>query len=340
MIMFSEDAWRELVAREYQFQRFFNGEKPDYLLSWFFDGSLNQINPGLLIEKKDKDAWLNHQFQTVKSNVEQALDSASLFYPIIEMFSLYGTHYMDVLFGAKVEWNGSQFWNQPLGYPVSELKDPDLEKHPLVRQTVELAKWIKEKTGGRFLISMPDVGCPLNIAINLFGEEFLTEMVSDPSSAKRALNLIARATCQIYEFLIEAVGWKTLRCHNAYYVYTPCDYAGLSICATQLISSEHFRNLVADADDAAAPMIYKGLFQHICGYSTQHIPEIARRKRIKGLQLNDAGADDFEAYFKGLRPDQIFYVWPTSKMTLEKILSLSGGQRTVLMGKLEKRILV
>lgn len=331
--MFSESTWAELGARESAFQQLFNGEKLARAPSWHFNGDLKQIRPESLIVEKDRQQWLDNQLRAVEINVAEALDSASLFYPIIEMFSLYGTHYMDVLFGADVTWREEQFWSGTVDYPVADIVPPDLAGSDLIEQTLDLARWIKERTGGRFLISMPDVGCPLNIAINLFGERFLMELALAPANARRALDIIATATRRVYESLIEVVGQETVRAHNAYYVYTPHDYAGLSICATQLISAEHFRESVADADDAAVPDTYRGMIQHICGHSTQHIEELARRGRVKGVQLNDAGADDFEAYFRGLRADQVIYVAPTERMPIEAVLSISGGERTVILAR-------
>ncbi len=331
--MFSEAIWKELRYRESQFTKVLAGGKPDYVPSWYFNSDLKQTRPELLIAEKDKEKWLENQLRAVRENVEETLDGVSLYYPIIEMFSLYGTHYIDKLLGGDVSWTGEQFWSKELSCEVSELQPPNLKNSALLKETVELAIWIKEKTDGKFLISMPDVGCPLNVAINLFGEKFLLEIAINPESAKRVLMIIADATRMVYEALIDAVGQKTIRCHNAFYVYTPYDYAGLSICATQMISPDNFSDIVADADDTSVPGVYKGMIQHLCGRSGQHVPEIAKRQRIKGVQLNDAAADQFEMYHKGLREDQVFYIWPTENMPLEKVLSITGGRRLVIIGQ-------
>jgi len=336
--VFTESTWRELADRELAFRRLFAGERSDHVPAWHFNSGLGQIRPELLTVEQDREQWLDNQLRAVKENVTAALDSASLFYPIIEMFSLYGTHFMDILFGADVRWHEGQFWSEPVDYPVADIAPLDLDGVPLVQEAVELAAWLKEKTAGRFLISMPDVGCPLNIAINIFGESFLLELALNPKSAKRALMIIAAATRRVHEALIEAVGQETLRCHNAYYVYTPHDIAGLSICATQLVSPGHFRELVAAADDACLPPAYQGMLQHLCGHSAQHIAELARRPSVKGVQLNDAAADDFEAYYNGLRDDQVVYVIPTEQMPLGEVLSISGGRRLVILAKLDERI--
>ncbi len=328
--MFTETQWKELDYRENQFAKVFAGEKPDYVPVWFYHEELGQMRPELLMEEKNRDVWLDNQIKAVKINVEESLDSACLYYPLIEMASFYGTHYIDALFGNDVQWVKNQFWSKEQECEVSELQMPDLDNSKLLKETVELARWIKEKTKGEFLISMPDVGSPVNVAINLFGERFFLEIAMNPDSAKRVLAMIADTTRRVYEELVAAVGQETIRCHNAFYVYTPYEYAGLSLCATQMISPDNYSELVANADDLSIPNCYKGLMQHICGSSKQHAEEMARRPRIKGVQLNDNGADQFEDYFAALRNDQIFYLRPTETMTMEKILSITNGQRLML----------
>ena len=328
--MFSQAQWKELDYRESQFAKVFAGEKPDYVPVWFYYEELGQIKPELLMAEKDRKAWLDNQLKAVKTNVEEAIENYCLYYPMIEMVSLYGTHYIDALFGNDVQWVENQFWSKEQTCEVSDLQMPDLDNSELLKETVDLAKWIKEQTDGKFLINMPDVGSPINVAINLFGERFFLELAMNPDSAKRVLTMIAEVTRRVYEELIAAVGQETIRCHNNFYVYTPYDYAGLSLCATQMISPANYTELVADADDACIPDCYKGVVQHICGSSPQHIEGFSKRERIKGMQLNDAGADDFEKFWAGLRVDQFFYLRPTENMTIEKILSITNGNRLLL----------
>ncbi|RKY23917.1 MAG: hypothetical protein DRP83_08445 [Planctomycetota bacterium] len=328
--MFSESQWQELKYREAQFAKVFAGERPDFVPVWFYHEQLGQMKPELLMLEKDRDAWLANQVKAVQANVAESLDGSTLYYPLIEMASFYGTHYIDALFGNDVQWVDGQFWSKEQKCEVSELQMPDLDNSPLLAETLELATWIKGKTEGRFVISMPDVGSPINVAINLFGERFFLEIAMNPEQAQRVLNMVARVTRRVYEELIKAVGQETIRCHNAFYVYTPYNYAGLSLCATQMISPSNFGDLVADADDASVPDCYEGMIQHLCGSSDQHVEEIAKRNRVKGVQLNDNGADQFESYFKALRQDQIFYLRPTENMPVEKILSITGGERLLL----------
>jgi|GEM_PF-1498608 len=328
--MFSEVQWNELDHRENQVAKVFAGEQPDHVPVWFYHEELGQMRPELLMAEKNREAWLENQLRAVKVNVEESLDSHCLYYPLIEMASFYGTHYIDALFGNDVQWVENQFWSKEQTCEVSELQMPDLDDSSLLKETVELAQWVQEKAGDRFVISMPDVGSPINVAVNLFGERFFLEIAMDPESAERALKMVAEVTRRVYQELVQAVGQKAIRCHNAFYVYTPYDYAGLSLCATQMISPANFSESVADADDLCVPDCYRGMIQHICGSSKQHVEEMARRPRIKGVQLNDNGADQFEDYFNALRPDQVFYLRPTQQMPIEKILEITCGQRLLL----------
>ena len=59
---------------------------------------------------------------------------------------------------------------------------------------------------------------------------------------------------------------------------------------------------------------------------------------LRGVEITDAAADDFEHYFRGLREDQVIYISPTKNMPPERILAISGGRRIVLQMKMDKPI--
>lgn len=328
--MFTESQWKEIRRREGDFRKLYSGEGCDYVLSWYFNCALDMQRADYLIAENDRDKWLQNELRAVETNTNEALDTTSLFYPMVEMFSYYGTHFLDRLFGAEVSMTGDQFWSKVVDYPVGDLQLPDVDGSPVLKEAIELAVWIKKNSPEGFLISMPDVGCPLNIAINLFGDRFLLEMAADPESAKRALDIIAEVTRRVTEVFCAAVGQQTLRSHNAYYVYTPYDYGGLSLCATQMVSPSDFGRLLGPADAACMPSSYKGMIQHICGKSAQHVPVLAKLPSVKGIQLNDIATEDFPAYYEGLRPDQIFHVRLTP-IKLDAVLATSGGDRTIII---------
>jgi hypothetical protein len=55
-------------------------------------------------------------------------------------------------------------------------------------------------------------------------------------------------------------------------------------------------------------------------------------KSLRAVQLNDRAALDLEAYFHGLRDDQIIYANLFDGMPLEKVLEITGGERVVIVG--------
>ncbi len=69
---------------------------------------------------------------------------------------------------------------------------------------------------------------------------------------------------------------------------------------------------------------------YLCGSHARFAPIWRAMPSVRSLQLNDRAAEDLAAYFEGLREDQVLYVMPTARMTVEEILRITGGQRLVL----------
>jgi hypothetical protein len=53
-------------------------------------------------------------------------------------------------------------------------------------------------------------------------------------------------------------------------------------------------------------------------------------RHLGAVQLNDRVAEDFEAYRKSLRADQVIYLTPTADMSAQRVLAISGGRGIVL----------
>jgi hypothetical protein len=84
--------------------------------------------------------------------------------------------------------------------------------------------------------------------------------------------------------------------------------------------------------DSELLSVYKnGGLIHLCGIHTQHIPVWRDMKPLRAVQINDRAAEDLQAYFHGLRQDQIIYLNPTSTMTIEYAMGMTGGRRLVIV---------
>ncbi|OPZ82498.1 MAG: hypothetical protein BWY76_02693 [bacterium ADurb.Bin429] len=120
--------------------------------------------------------------------------------------------------------------------------------------------------------------------------------------------------------------------------YAPDGVGHLCGCSTQLLSADVYARVFAPFDEHVLLMYPGGGTLHLCGLHAQHIPRWHAMRPLRGVQLNDAAADDFPAYYHGLRDDQVIYIAPTDAMPLEEILRVSGGRRVILQGPLEGRI--
>jgi hypothetical protein len=120
--------------------------------------------------------------------------------------------------------------------------------------------------------------------------------------------------------------------------FAPPGYGYVDGCATQLISPAHYREFFAPLDGEILRLHRLGGMIHLCGACTQHIPVWRAMKELASVQINDRAAEDFPAYFAGLRADQVIYICPTRSMPIAKILGISGGRRVVIQQTLEKPI--
>jgi len=112
--------------------------------------------------------------------------------------------------------------------------------------------------------------------------------------------------------------------------YAPDGVGHICGCSTQLLGPEAYARYFAPLDVRVLRAYPNGGTIHLCGRHTQHIPCWRAMPALRGVQLNDAAADDFAAYFAGLRDDQVIYLAPTERMSIGRILEISGGQRVVL----------
>lgn len=80
----------------------------------------------------------------------------------------------------------------------------------------------------------------------------------------------------------------------------------------------------------------KSLVPH--GEHTQHIPVWREMLPLRAIQLNDRASEDLEAYFQGLRGDQILYLNPTPTMTVERAIQITGGRRLVIVAEVDAPI--
>ena len=87
------------------------------------------------------------------------------------------------------------------------------------------------------------------------------------------------------------------------------------------MSADLYRQFVAPFDGELLSAQPRGGMIHLCGAHTQHLPVWREMPELRAVQVNDRAAEDLEAYFTGLRDDQVIYLNPTATMTAQPAVS-------------------
>ncbi len=168
------------------------------------------------------------------------------------------------------------------------------------------------------LFGLPTIASALNIGLNLYGQELLLAFIEKPEAVRHDLKTINDVLCTM---------------HRWYLAHIPIQQLQPVVAVARTQPPDLYAEFVAPIDDELLSVYPRGGMIHLCGTHTQHIPVWREMRSLKTLQLNDRAAEDLEFYWKGLRPDQVFYVNPCPGMPTERILSITGGRRVIIIAE-------
>ena len=283
----------------------------------------------------EPEKWVDEALARIADEFAAYIMNGIRFAPSGVEYDIYGVHFIDKVFGANVFRNGDQWYSEYLKTPIGSLEMPDLDHNETFQLSVRAAKRFAE-VGGRFpIFALPVIASPLNIAINLYGQDILIEMVENPEKARKDLETITDVLVKAHETFRKIVPARQLQPVGPGGRTQPSCYGQICGCSTQLVSGELYRDLLSDLDERVLGVYENGGMIHLCGAHTQHMETFRGMKKLRALQLNDRAADDFEEYFNNLRDDQIIYLNPSEKMPVERALEISGGKRLVVVSWLD-----
>ena len=282
----------------------------------------------------DPEGWVAAALASLAQAAECSRDPL-IFRPLFLEYWFFGVHFVDAVLGARVVPTAQQgaggWWSECLTAPVGSLPSPDLRRSPAWQQAQALARAMRDSGAALPFFAPQVLASPLNIAVNLYGEEFLLALALQPDAARRDLRVITdtikalthwfRATLPPAQYQPVCVGG---RCQ-------PRGFGQICGCSTQLLSAAHYREFIAPLDAEVLCCSPRGGLIHLCGAHTQHLPAWREMPSLRAVQLNDRAAEDFPYYFTHLRDDQILYLNPTPTMTTARALEISGGRRLVLV---------
>lgn len=289
---------------------------------------------------REPEKWVDECLKDIAENKADAVLNDRKFVPVCVEYGIYGVHYIDRILGANVYFQDGQWYNDYLTTPIGELQDPDLETNETFQLSVRAAKRFAEAGGDFPLYGLPTIASTLNIAVNLYGQEILIEMLADPDNARKDLETINRTLVKIHRTFREILPPRQLQPVISWARTQPPGYGQICGCTTQLISGELYRDMIADLDEAVLNVYENGGMIHLCGSHAQHIENFRNMNALKSLQLNDRAAEDLELYFNGLREDQIIYLVPCPGMTIERAMEITGGRRLVINAHVDGEILL
>lgn len=312
-----------------------------------FDGNYHEprafVLDGVLARGKsdpytEPEQWVDECLDHIRSDLAGTVDNDLKFRPVCVEYGIYGVHYIDKILGANVYHQAGQWYNDYLKTPIGSLTDPDLDNDETFQLSIRAAKRFAE-VGGKFpLFGLPTIASVLNIAVNLYGQEILVEMLEDPDNARKDLETINRTLVRIHEAFREILPEEQLQPVISWARTQPPGFGQVCGCTTQLISGELYRDMIMDLDEAVLNVYPHGGMIHLCGSHAQHIENFRNMKSLRAVQVNDRAAEDLELYFKGLRDDQILYLCPCPGMTIERAMEITGGKRLVINARVEGEI--
>jgi len=260
-----------------------------------------------------------------------ALRDDRVFRPLTLECDIFGVHFVDKIFGAKVFDLDDSWQAQVLGRPVGRLGPPELDRDPTWCRAREFAAAFLKASVAVPYFGLPTIASALNIGVNLYGQELLLALLENPEAARHDLKVINDVLCTMHRWYRQTLPPEQLQPVVGAFRTQPPGFGQLCGCTTQLVSDRQYRDFVAPLDAELLGVHPHGGMIHLCGSHRQHIPAWREMRPLRAVQVNDRAADDLAHYWHGLRDDQIVYVNPTAFMTVDRIMEMTNGHRVVIV---------
>ncbi len=281
------------------------------------------------------DPWLAGELDPLLAVLQREAVDAQTFHPLVVEFAPLGVHYVDALFGAQVFTHEGQYWSHSLPGSIAGLAPVDIGNSSLVHWTLHALNRLLARLPDAVATTTPIFSSPLNVAINLFGEQVLMDLASPDERILHGFAVICDAIAGLHQLAQERYPADRLRFYCSSTRWAPNGVGHICGCSTQLLAPETYATCIAPLDERILRTHPAGGTIHLCGRHTQHLPCWRAMPALRAVQLNDAAANDFPAYFTALRDDQLIYITPTELMPRSRILEISAGRRVIDPGTMD-----
>ena len=286
------------------------------------------VNPDLMYT--DPEAWIRDAVSHLGKHAHSKI-SAKYFVPLCIYDSIYGVHFVDRIFGCEVFFQDGQWYNRYLKNEVGQPKKPDLESNETWALAKRIANAFLDLKITAPLFETPVIASPLNIAVNLYGEEILVAMLMEPEAAHHDLQIINEVLTELHRWYRAHIPAQQLQPVCSCGRCQPPGHGQICGCTTQLLSPGLYEEFIMPLDNALLGVYPNGGMIHLCGSHTQLIPLFAKMPNLKCVQLNDKAAEDLQFYVDGLRDDQVIYLNPCEGMSTKQALQIAKNKKIVIV---------
>lgn len=286
---------------------------------------------------EEPEKWVDASLAMMAEYVRNGVEDEEILRPLCLEFGPYGVHFVDKLLGAEIGQVAGQWYCRKLGTPIGSLELPDLENAPAFILARRVALRFLEHGVKLPVFGLPTIASPLNVLVNLYGEEAFYAFYEDEDAVAHDLEVIAQLQKKLHTWYRDHIPEDQLQPVVSWERTQPWGCGQICGCSTQMLSPQLYEDFIKRLDEEVLGVYPHPGMMHLCGSHTQHIPAFASMEKLKALQLHNRAAQDLKLYLEGLRPDQVIYVNCCEEMPYEEAFRISGGRRVVFVGEFAPR---
>lgn len=197
----------------------------------------------------------------------------------------YGNYFMPALFGCPVSYHEDQApASQALEATIEDLRElevPDFDTNPVMRRALSEAKTLKDRYG--FCHGGINTGSPINVAVNVFGQEFLMACAAEPETAQHVMMVIAETEFRLYREISAVIAPSEFPLDDMVF--------GYGNCPAIMFSPRLYREVILPVDKWVRSKV-ASFHLHHCGVFDGYIDIY---KELTPASLDIGGGSDYKA---------------------------------------------
>ncbi len=266
------------------------------------------------------------------------LTDETTYRPLVINADMFGVHFIDNIFARDSYGVETKWGHRADEFKVGSLKSLDLDNDPYWQMAKAATLKFLDYDVPLVRITPICLANSLNTAMNLYGQSLLMAFYDNPEGVRHDFGLINDAIVKMHQWYRDTIPHERLSTIAGTVRMMPSGHGHLDGCSTQMLSPELYDEFVADLDEAITSTWPQGSMLHLCGAHTQHLPTWSKMESLKAFQLCDGPNAELDVYYAESRDDQIVYVGPTPRISMERIMDLTGGWRIIIADDIYKKL--